>query len=89
MVTGAVLAIIFGFVFFFLSVYGLNGAITYKTGHVRAAVAGYWIKAVLMIIGLIAIVSIVDKNGRYESNGETYELVIDMTALIIIGVICK
>jgi hypothetical protein len=33
------------------------------------------------------IVSIVDKDGRYESNGVTYEL--DKTALIIIGVICK
>ena len=89
MVTGGVLAIILGFVFFVLSVYGLNGAITYKTGHVRAAVAGYWIKAVLMIIGLIAIGSIVDKDGYFERNGETYELIIDMTALIIIGVICK
>ena len=89
MVTGGVLAIILGFVFFVLSVYGLNGAITYKTGHVRAAVAGYWIKAVLMIMLLTTIVSIFDKDGRYESNGNTYEIVTDKTTLIIFAVICK
>ena len=66
-----------------------NSLIEYKTGPVRAAVVGYWIKAVFMIIGLIVFVSIVDKDGRYESNGKTYEIAINMTALIIIGVISK
>ena len=48
---------------------------------------GYCFKVVLIIMLLAMIVSIVDKDGRYESNGVTYEL--DKTALIIIGVICK
>jgi hypothetical protein len=74
------LVYVLGLIYLVLSLCGLYGAIAYKTGPVVAAVAGYWIKAVLMIIGLIAIGSI---------DGETYELIIDMTALIIIGVICK
>jgi len=80
---------VFGIVFFLLSAYGLYGAIAYKTGLVLVAFVGYCIKAVIMIIGLIVIVSIIDKDGRYESNGETYEFNIDITALISTGVICK
>lgn len=87
--TGGAWAFIFGIVYFLLSACGLYGVIEYKTGPVRAAVVGYWIKAVFMIIGLIVFVSIVDKDGRYESNGKTYEIAINMTALIIIGVISK
>ena len=80
---------VFGIIFFLLSACVLYGAIAYKTGLIRAAVVGYWIRAVLVIIGTILIVSIVDKDGRFESNGVTYELVTGKTALIIIGVICK
>jgi hypothetical protein len=87
--TGGALFYVFGIVFFLLSACGLYGAIAYKTGLIRAAVVGYWIRAVLVIIGTILIVSIVDKDGRFESNGVTYELVTGKTALIIIGVICK
>jgi len=43
----------------------------------------------LTIIGLIAIGVMFDKDGRYESNGKTYEMAIDRTLLIICGVFCK
>ena len=86
---GGALVYVLTIIYLVLSVYGFNGAITYKTGLVRAAVAGYWIKAVLMIMLLTTIVSIFDKDGRYESNGNTYEIVTDKTTLIIFAVICK
>jgi len=104
----------FGFVYLVLSAYGLYGAIEYQAGPVRAAIVGYLIRAMLTIIGLIAIVVMFDKDGRYESNGvhvmigligigvivdkdgrryenngETYEIAVDVTALITCGVICK
>jgi len=82
-------AYVFGFAYLVLSACGLYGAIVYKTGFVRAAVVGYWIKAVLMIIGLIAIGVMFDSDGRYESNGKIYEIAIDRTTLIAFGVICK
>ena len=79
---------VFGFVFFLLvSSYGLVGAIAYKTWPLWAAVVGCCTKAVLMIIGLIAIGVTFGKDGRFESNGKTYE--IDMTAVVLIGFICK
>ena len=51
------------------------------------AFVGNFIKAVLATIGFILILLTVGKDGRFESNGVTYEL--DMAALIIIGVIGK
>jgi len=85
-----VFANIFGIVYFVLSACGLYGAIEYQTGHVMMAVVGYWIKAVLTIIGLIAIrVMFDDKDVRYERNGKTYEISIYRTLLIICGVFCK
>jgi len=86
---GGAFAYVFGFAYLVLSACGLYGAIVYNTGFVRAAVVGYWVKAVLMILLLIVIGVIVDKDNRYESNGKTYEITIDRTALIIYGVICK
>jgi len=80
----------FGFVaYLVLSACGLYGAIVYKTGFVRVAVVGYWIKAVLMIVGLIAIGVMFDSDVNNGSADIPYEFAIDRTTLIAFGVICK
>jgi len=84
-----VFANVFGIAYFVLSACGLYGAIEYQTGHVMMTVVGYWIKAVLTIIGLIAIRVMFDKDVRYERNSKKYEISIDRTLLINCGVICK
>ena len=78
---------VFGIIFFLLSACVLYGAIAYKTGLLVLAFVGNFIKDVLATIGFILILLTVGKDGRFESNGVTYEL--DMAALIIIGVIGK
>jgi len=83
----------FGIVYLVLSACGLYGAIVYQPRPVMAAVVGYCIKDTLMIIGLIAIGLMFDKDNRYRymSNGKIYEIEIsiDVTTLINCGVICK
>ena len=78
-----------GFAYLVLSACGLYGAIECHIEPVRVAVVGYLIVAASTIMSLIEIGVIVDKDGRYENNGKTYEIAIDITALIPCGVICK